>query len=397
MLSATNAGRPGRNAARATGRTAVAAALLLITSACGGGGSDGNSSGGGGSGGTNGGSSGKEEASSSAAPKVANGVVQMTPQGIDHAGIKLARAVAADSLPLVQIPATIAPPLGARRAVAAPYPGVVREVRVVEGQAVRSGQVLAVVISPTVLQTGADLQRARAMRDVNASTAHRTRKLVEAGVVAGAREEEATANLRQAETSVAENQRLLSLAHADARSGTYSLVAPISGHVSAMNVTLGQPIDNSAAPFVIDAAGQYALSAQLPQDMVGQVAPGMQISVGPDVTGTITAVGMTVDEQTRAVPLHARIAGAPGIIAGKSLMATVLRQPPAGAVQVPSSALVQIKQQWVVFVPRGKGFAPHRVDLIGRNSDRAVVTGLPLGTVVVGAGASELKSALTSG
>lgn len=321
----------------------------------------------------------------------------MTQTGMRQAGIRLAKTASADPIPVVQIPATIAPPLGARRAVGAPYAGIVRDVRVVEGQAVRRGEILAVVISPTVLQTGADLQRARAQLDVTRSAANRTAKLVEAGVIAGARAEEARANLRQAGSSVAEHQRLLGLAHADGRSGTYTLRAPIAGHVSMVNVTLGQPIDNSAAPFIVDAVGQYALTAQLPQNFFGQVEPGTRISVAPDVTGTITAVGTTIDDHTRAVPVLARIGGAPGILAGRSLMATILRQPPAGAVQVPAAALVRLKDRWVVFVPRGKGFAPQPVTLVGRDAARAVITGLPLGAVVVGAGVSGLAAAYTGG
>ena len=333
----------------------------------------------------------------STAPKVVDGVVQMDRQGMAHAGIKLAKAEPAQPIPLVSVPAMIAPPLGSRRAVAAPYPGVVREVRVVEGQPVRKGQVLAVVVSPTVMQTGADLQRARAQLDVSRSSAYRTRKLVDAGIIAGARAEEARATLRQAETTVAENRRLLGLAHADATSGTYTLVAPFAGRVSAMNVTLGQPIDNSAAPFVIDAEGAYGLTAQLPQDYAGKVHAGMQVRIPSGVTGTITAVGMTVDPDTRAVPMKARVDGAAGVMSGKSLMATVLRQPPADAVQVPADALVQIKDRCAVFVPKNGGFAPRAVQVVGRSADRAVITGLPAGAIVVGAGVSELKSALTSG
>ena len=37
------------------------------------------------------------------------------------------------------------------------------------------------------------------------------------------------------------------------------------------------PVDGASAPYVIDAAGRYELTAQLPERLIGTIAPGMTV------------------------------------------------------------------------------------------------------------------------
>ena len=307
-------------------------------------------------------------------------------------GIRTALVQPAGAVPVAMLPAVVVPPPGARVAVSAPFAGVIRQSFAVSGQSVRKGEALATVFSREVLEIGAELSRAKARQGVARSAAARTDQLVKEGIVAGARAEEARAALREADADVASRARLLSLAHADAGTGIYTLRAPIAGRVSTASATTGAAIDGMAAPFVIDAAQRFAIEAQLPERLVGQVRIGDRISLPGGGTGTVTAIGATIDPQTRAALLKASVPALPGLVAGRSISIGLLARPVAGAVMVPAAAVVRVGGQTMVFSETGDGFAMIPVRQHASSGGNAVITGLPGGARVAVSGVSELKA-----
>ncbi len=307
-------------------------------------------------------------------------------------GIRTAVAQPAGAVPMATLPAMVVPPPGARVAVSAPFAGVIRQSYAVAGQTVRQGEPLATVFSRDVLEIGAELSRARAREGVARSAAARTDQLVKEGIVAGARAEEARAAQREAEADVASRSRLLALAHADAATGIYTLRAPIAGRVSSANATIGGAIDGMAAPFVIDAADRFAISAQLPERFVGQVHAGDRITLPGGGIGTVTSVGATIDPQTRAAVLKASVPALPGLVAGRAISVGLMARPVAGAVTVPAAAVVRVGGQPMVFRETAGGFAMRPVTLVATGAGNTVVTGLPAGTRIAVAGVSELQA-----
>ena len=307
-------------------------------------------------------------------------------------GIRTVAARPAGETPIAMLPATIAPPPGARMAVSAPFPGVIRQSFAVSGQSVKQGEALATVFSREVLEMGAELARAQARRGVAKSAAARTDLLVKEGIAAGARAEEAHAALREAEADVSSRTRLLSLAHADAATGIYTLRAPLAGRVSTANAQIGGAIDGMAAPFVIDAARRYAIEAQLPERLVGQVRVGDSIALPGGAIGTVTSVGVTIDPQTRSALLKASVPAVPGLVSGSTISVGLMGRAVPGAVVVPASAITRIAGQTIVFAETPAGFAVRPVTRISAGGTNAVVTGLPVGARVAAAGISELKA-----
>ena len=157
-------------------------------------------------------------------------------------GLRVVPAVPVSDAPLATLPGVVVPRPQGRVAVSAPFSGIVRQSLVIEGQSVRRGQRLAVVQSREVLQTGAELARARARLAVARAAAARTSTLAKEGIIAGARAEQATADLREVEVEINEKLRILRLAGADAASGTYTLVASVAGVVVQANAQTGGQI-----------------------------------------------------------------------------------------------------------------------------------------------------------
>ncbi|MGJ8536011.1 MAG: efflux RND transporter periplasmic adaptor subunit [Parasphingopyxis sp.] len=308
-------------------------------------------------------------------------------------GITVAQAESTSEMPLATVPATVVLPPNARMAVAAPFAGAIRQVFVIEGQTVTRGQRLATVFSQEAVMHGAELSRARARLNLAQANASRTRQLAREGVIAGARAQEANAALREAQVDVRENSRILGATGADA-SGTVTLRAPISGRVASVTAEAGSGVDGMTAPFVIEAQGAYQLALQLPERLIGNVRPGMTVQIptpGP-LSGRILSVGGSIDPQTRSATAVASIPGAPGIVAGSNVRATILGDAPDGALAIPASAVTRIDGDEVVFVRTANGFALRRVRLAGRAGETAVVAeGLNAGENVATSGISELR------
>lgn len=312
-------------------------------------------------------------------------------------GLQVAPVQAASATPLVSLPGVTVPRPQGRVAVSAPFPGVVRQTLVIEGQSVSRGQRLAVVQSREVLQIGAELARARARLGVARAAADRARTLAQEGIVSGARAEQAAADLREAEVEVNEKSRVLQLARADAAGGSYTLTAPIAGRVVRVAAQTGAAIDGLEAPFVIDAPGPADVEAQLPARFVGQVRPGMAVQVAGGAVGRVVAVGSNIDAATRSATLRASLSGGPPLPSGRTVSLVVLTAPAAGAVQVPSAAVVQLGGASVVFEQTPQGFVTRPVRVIGQAGGRATVTGLRPGVRIAVSGTSELKSLAAGG
>ena len=337
-------------------------------------------------------------AASAPTSKAPPGTINMTADQIARLGIALAPAAQAGVVPLASLPAMIVPPPNARVAVAATFPGVVTRTLVIEGQAVRRGQPLAIIASRDVLMMGAELARSRARLGFAQSNASRLGQLSREGVIAGSRSDEAHATLREAQVDVTEKGRILALANASGSSGTYTLVAPISGRVTTASLQAGSPVDGTSAPYVIDAADRYEIEAQLPERLVGSVKPGMEIRLGDSMGGTVTSVGATIDPATRSAMLKATIAAGPnagqGVLAtGKATTIVVFAPAPAGAVVVPTTAVTSMNGGDVVFVRTSPGFITRRIVKRGSTGANVVIlSGLTAGDRVAVTGTSELKS-----
>ena len=309
-------------------------------------------------------------------------------------GITLAAASPAAEMPVAQLPATISPPPNSRVAVAATLPGTVQRTFVNEGDLVRAGQPLAVVISRDILTIGADLSRANARLGVSQASAARLSRLSREGIIAAARADEAQAIAAEARVDVSEKSRILRMVGGSGRTGTYTLTAPISGRVTRAEIVAGNPVDGMTAPYVIDAEGQYEVIAQVPEHLVNTMKPGMTIRLG-DLAGTVTSVGSTIDQASRSATLRASLPAGPGILAGRSATVTVLGQAPARAVTVPSAALISIDGRDVVFVVAKGGFTRRFVKAAAADASGVVILeGLGVGERVVVSGTSALKALL---
>ena len=315
-------------------------------------------------------------------------------------GIETATAVKTDGVPLGTVPGVVTLPPEARVAVTAPFPGAAVRIFVIEGQAVRQGQPLALVRAAEPVKIRGDLARSQAEFGLAEAHAKRMKILADEGIIAQARSDEAQAQLQQARASYTESRRMVSLAGAG-ENGMMTLSAPISGRVQHVGIETGGPVDGMAAPFVIENSAAYRVDLQLPERVARTVRPGMAIAVrlpGADaqaapVEGAILSVAPSIDTATRSVMAKARIASAPGLVPGQNVSVTISSATTGSGVAVPASAVVQIGGEDHVFLRKGKSFVPHKVRVAAQAGGNAIVAeGLKPGDVVATSSVAELKA-----
>ncbi len=315
-------------------------------------------------------------------------------------GIKTIKASAVANVPLGTVPGTITLPPEARVAVTAPYPGAAVRVYVIEGQAVRRGQPLALVRSVEPVQIRGDLSRAQSEVGLTEAHAKRLTQLADEGIIAQARADEARAALAQARASVAEQRRLASLGGVGP-DGIMTLRAPIDGRVAHVGTETGGPVNGMEAPFVIEAEGSYQAELQLPERLAREVRPGMQVEImlateGGEpipVGGQILAVSPSIDPATRSVLARASIGTAHGIVSGRNVSVTIKGSAAQGGIAVPANAVTKIRGEDHVFVRKGKTYEPRKVTVVATTSDQAVISdGLKADEVVAASSIAELKA-----
>lgn len=321
---------------------------------------------------------------------------------MDRLGIRVEAAQQVDNLPLGSVPGQIALSPEGRVAVTVPYGGVLVRLLVIEGQAVRRGEALAVVRAPDAIRYGGDLARARADLALAEAQAGRMRQLHKEGIVARARLDETEARLQQARATVAEGRRQLASGGVGS-DGSTTLRAPIAGRVAHVAVETGGPVDPLVAPIVIENPSAFQVELQLPEMLARRVQPGMGIEVQvpgnaageAPVTarGKLLTVAPSLDPATRSVMARASIEPVPGLVSGKGVMVTIREAGTTSGITVPVGAVTHLDGQPHVFVREGQRFIRRKVSLATEVGGRAVIVGgLRPGEQVAVSGITELKA-----
>lgn len=257
---------------------------------------------------------------------------------------------------LSRLPATVNVPLGQLRMVAAPAAGLVESVKVVPGQQVRKGEVLATFASPELLALQRDASIARSQAELAASARRRDEALYNEGIIPASRLEATRASAAQA-AAQAEEKRLslgvagLSAAAKSGPGGAAALTAPLSGYVLEQMATPGQRVDAAAPLFSLAETSALGLEIQVAASLAALLPDGAPVSAtladGRSVRGKVVSVGRQVGAaQTVAVRASlerpAASAAALPLRPGQAVEAEIgLTGLPAlaGAVRIPGAAL----------------------------------------------------------
>jgi len=286
-----------------------------------------------------------------------------------------------------------------------PTGGVVRDVLVDLGDAVRVGTPLVVLESAAVGDLRAQLAAAHERSRTAETDLGRQQELRTAGIASPRQEELAAQELETARSRVRATQAALRAAGASGEgdSGRHTVLSPIAGTLVRRPVVLGAAVSGAdLLAMVVDTTAIWAL-LDVQEEDVGVVRIGQKVTVDVDgvsdrtFEGAITWIAAEIDRRTRTVMARAELDNADGLLRAHQFGRAVIEVAPAAErVTVPSESVQRLDDGAVVFVRTGNGvYEPRAVD-VGRSAQgRVEVTGpVALGDMVVTTGAFLLKTEL---
>ena len=282
--------------------------------------------------------------------------------------------------------------------------GVAESVTANLGQAVRRGQVLAVIASTSLSEQRSELLTAQRRLEAARVTYERERKLWQEKISAEQDYLQSQTALREAEIAVANSRQKLSAVGAQpATTGLnrFEVRAPFDGIVVEKHLTLGEAVKEDASIFTIsDLSTVWAEFAVAPKDLdvarVGQKVVVSSTASQSKVQGVISYVGALLGEQTRTARARVTLsnpqgAWRPGLFVTVSVLGSDQDVPLA----VSADAIQSVENQPSVFkaVPGGFQATPVRP---GRSDGKNVeiLGGLQAGDKVATSNAFVLKAEL---
>ena len=330
------------------------------------------------------------------------GLVHLSAQQIQQAGIKTATAGEATIETSVQLPGEVRFNEDRTAHIVPRLPGVAESVHANLGQTVKKGQVLAVIASPELAELRSALGAARTREDLARVTYEREKKLLQDKISAEqdylqARQawEEAKISARTAQSKLT----ALGVTPGNGQLNRYELRAPFDGIIVEKHISLGEAVKEDANVFLLsDLSRVWVDVVVTPKDLgvvrVGETATVKAAAADLSATGKVSYVGALVGEQTRSATarvelVNPSLAWRPGLFVNVSLVQGSKR----AAVAVQSDALQTIEEKPVVFVKVPEGFKAQPVT-VGASDARHVeiLQGLSAGAAYASGGSFVLKA-----
>lgn len=338
----------------------------------------------------------------------AEGVVRFSAAQVASAGITMGTAAPAHMETFIRMPGQIALNEDRTAHVTPRAPGAVEDVAANLGQAVRKGDVLAVIASAEIAGQRSELAAAE-KRLAYARTLYTSEKMLWEEKIAARQDYlKAEQDLREAEIGVqGARQKLQALgAHAGMPGAMNRLHirAPFSGMIVEKHVAMGEVVGADTRIFTVSDLSMVWADVVVPAKDLDIVRVGTQAvirSVASDVTapGKVGFVSALIGEESRSAKARVvldnpKSAWRPGLFVNVDIVTGSARVP----VTVASEALQTVEGRQVVFRRVADGFVAQPVTA-GRSDGRLVeiLEGLEAGDRYAGAGSFAIKAEQAKG
>ena len=196
----------------------------------------------------------------------------------------------------------------------------VTAIKVIEGEKIKKGQILAYLSHPNLANLQAAYVRAYNQIQYLEKEFERQKRLYEAGVSSGRTYQQTQANYHAMKGEVKSYEAQLEQLNINARNvkngniyQNVPVVSPIDGSIEKVLIRLGQYVDSNTTMFMIINLDYIHADLMVFEKDVYQVKKGQKVSFkvasvpGMNLSARITSVGKIFEQDPRAVQVHAEI------------------------------------------------------------------------------------------
>ena len=342
-------------------------------------------------------------------------IIELSKEQIKEIGIELATATGGKIDVYANLPGEVAVNADRMAHIVPRVSGVVGEVKKKLGDAVKAGEVMAVIRSRDLADAKAGYLAAIERYNLAKTIFEREEKLWKEKISSeqdylGAKKgyAEAKIQMRSAE------QKLHALGFSEeyleklpleqeSRLTKFEITAPFDGTVIDKHITLGEVVGNDADVFVVaDLSSVWVDLHVYPKDLM-KIKKGQRVVISagqmiPDAEGVISYVGPVVGAESRTALARVVLPNSTGVIRpGLFVTARVAIDNVEADVIVPKDAVQTLDGKKCVFIRDEHGFEPSFVNLGQSNTGFVQVTsGLDPGRQYVTKGAFELKAKMVT-
>lgn len=339
-------------------------------------------------------------------PATAPDVVTLSADALRAAGVETAVAELRSANREITATGTVQPDQQRIQQVTSLVGGRVERVAVSIGEKVAAGATLAIIASPEIADMKGRLLEAEARLRVARAAAERTRRLAEIGAAPRKDAQGAIADLAGVEAEVSHLRGALrSFGAAESRSGIATVVlrAPISGVVTERLVNPGAGIQAGQSLFsIVDTRLVWVIAdvsdADLALVVIGSGATILTPTSSMPLNGRVEYIDPSLRPETRTAPVRVAVTNPAnalrvGMFVDVRVSTTSAAAP---AVWVPASAIDNIGERTIVFVPVAGTAGSFRIKDVQPGETiagfRSVLSGLNATERVVSKGTFALKS-----
>ena len=253
--------------------------------------------------------------------ELAENEVLITEKQMEGAGIELGEITRQQLSKAVKSFGEVALAPSDEATVSALIGGIIKNIRVIEGDFVRRGQVIARIVHPDIVDLQQNYLEARNQDEYLKSEYQRQKRLLEDSVNAQKTVQNARAAYQSNLARLQSLKKKLQLIHIapknlnpkNIRDG-YPVKAPISGHVAKVEINTGSHVTPQQSLFHVTANEKAHLDLKVYEQDLSNVAPGQQLTFSlanspgsQPMKGEVMKTARRFDSEQRTALVHARI------------------------------------------------------------------------------------------
>ncbi|MES2253715.1 MAG: efflux RND transporter periplasmic adaptor subunit [Pseudomonadota bacterium] len=319
------------------------------------------------------------------------------------AGIRVAPATNGNLNAEILAPAiTTAQPQGVA-SLSAHAEGVISRLDKRLGDAVRAGEILALVDSKDAAQIASDRASAEARAVLARRVAQQEEALLHEGATSRRSLQTAQASLAAAEADARRARNAAAIAGLSSDGHSVAVISPLSGRITAQAAALGAFVRTETELFRISDPNLVQVEAQMTALDAARVRPGdpasLMLPSGAVVQASVRSVTPALDPQTRTQTAVLSVPEGVALAPGETLQVRISpKSMMTNGIVIPEEAVQVLDGRDAVFARTADGFVVRHVAVGSRGAGRAaIISGLRPGEVIATRNAFLLKAELGKG